>query len=137
MYIKIFFANILLIFLLFSLFLSFYFNKYYFAFKLYRNFHNSLSFMVNYDSKIIMQIINRSICHSAQTQNSIGFLLWKWDTLLTYFHSKNLVRIVFYVLWCTWGKALLDFCHENKAKCYWIFTVEIWHQFETHWESID
>ena len=62
---------------------------------------------------------------------------WKWGTLLLYSHSENFVRIAFCVLWCTWGEALLDFHHENKKICYRIFAIEIWHQFQTHWESID
>ena len=31
----------------------------------------------------------------------------------------------------------INFCHENTAKCCWIFTVEIWQRFQTHLESID
>ena len=61
------------------------------------------------------------------TRNSIEFSLWKWGTLLPYSHNESLVRIVFCVLWCTWGEVLLDFRHENKAKCCRIFTMEIWH----------
>ena len=34
--------------------------------------------------------------------------------LLPYSYSKNLVRIVFCVLWHTWGKALLDFRHKIR-----------------------
>ena len=45
---------------------------------------------------------------------------------LPYSHGESLVRIVLCVLWRTWGKALPDFHHENKAKCRWIFVMEIW-----------
>ena len=72
-----------------------------------------------------------------QTRNFIRFSLWKWGTLLPYSQSEGLVRIAFCVLWCTWGEALPDFRHENKAKCCWIFFVEIWHRFQMHWENID
>ena len=71
-----------------------------------------------------------------QTWNSTGFLPWKWGTLLPYSHSKSLVIIVFCVIWCTWGETLGDFRHENMVKCYWIFAMEIWHQFQMHRESI-
>ena len=56
---------------------------------------------------------------------------------LPYYHSEILVRIVFCVLWRTWGKALLDFRFENKAKCCRIFSMEIWQWFQTHLGSID
>ena len=70
-------------------------------------------------------------------RNFARFSPWKWDTLLPYSHSENLVRIAFCVLWCTCGETLLDFRHENKVKCCWIFAVEIWHWFQTCWENID
>ena len=70
-------------------------------------------------------------------RNFARFSPWKWGTLLLYSHSENLARIPFFVLSCNWGKALLDFHHENKAKCYRIFAMEIWHWFQTCWENID
>ena len=72
-----------------------------------------------------------------QMWNSTWFSSWKWGTMLLYSHSESLVRIAFCVIWCTWGKALLDFHHENKAKCCWIFVVKIWYRFQMHWENID
>ena len=48
-----------------------------------------------------------------QMQNSAEFSSWKWGIFLSYSHSKILVRIVFYVLWCTWGEMLPNFHHGN------------------------
>ena len=44
-----------------------------------------------------------------------------------HFHCRILivVRIVFYVPWRTWGEAPPNFHHGNKAKCCWIFVMEI------------
>jgi len=72
-----------------------------------------------------------------QMQNSAEFSSWKWGIFLSYSHSKILVRIVFYVLWCTWGEMLPNFHHENKAKCCWIFMVEMWQRFQMCQKSID
>ena len=52
-----------------------------------------------------------------QMRNFVGFLPWKCGTFLPYSHCERLMRIMFYVLWCTWPKMLLDFYHENNAKC--------------------
>ena len=54
-----------------------------------------------------------------------------------YSHSKSLVGIAFYVLWHTWGEALLDFRHKNKVKFCRIFVVEIRRLFQTHQGSIN
>ena len=59
------------------------------------------------------------------------------DPPLSYFHIKSLVKIAFYVLWHIWGEMLLDFHHENKAKCNWIFAMETWQRSQTHLGSID
>ena len=66
-----------------------------------------------------------------QTRNFAGFSSWKWGPLLPYSSSKSLVKIAFCVLWCTYGKALKDFRHENKVKCCWIFVEEIQHRWQT------
>ena len=58
--------------------------------------------------------------------NFVGFSLWKCGIFLPYSHRENLVRIVLCVPPRIWSEMLLDFYHENKAKCYRIFVMEIW-----------
>ena len=61
-----------------------------------------------------------------QTWNFARFSPWNGASPMPYSHVEILVRIAFGVLWRIWGKALSNFCHENKAKYCQIFTVEIW-----------
>ena len=78
------------------------------------------------------------VCHNApNTKLCRIFAVKMGASPLPYSHVESLVRIAFGVLLCIWGEALLDFCHENKGKCYRIFTMEIWHWLQTHLESID
>ena len=72
---------------------------------------------------------NVKLCQIFIVENRVSPLL--------YSHIESMVRIAFGVLWHICGKFLLDFCHENKAKCCRIFVVEIWKWLQTHLESID
>ena len=75
--------------------------------------------------------------HSAPNVKLYRIFAMKIRHPIAIFSERKLGENSVFVLWCTWGKALPNFHHENKEKCCQIFAVEIWHRFQTHWESID
>ena len=54
------------------------------------------------------------LCQCTKWKTLPNFCRENGAPLLPYSHSRSLVRIVFCMLWHTWGKALLDFRHKIR-----------------------
>ena len=54
------------------------------------------------------------LCQCTKWKTLPSFCRENGAPLLPYSHSESLVRIVFCMLWHTWGKALLDFRHKIR-----------------------
>ena len=72
-----------------------------------------------------------------QPRNSIGFSLWKWGIPIAVFSHPKLGENSIWGTMTHQGEALSNFYHKNKAKCYKIFTMEIWQQFLIGQKCID
>ena len=75
------------------------------------------------------------MCHSTPNTKLCQIFTVKVGPPHCHSHVESLVRIAFCVLWRIWGEALLDFRHENKAKCYRIFTVKLGNNSKHTWKA--